>query len=102
MATDPDNSGLDGPFPGLGYGLPVSKRTFASISNQGMQSVQAAVAEEIPVAFVYQQRPYAVMMATPADLEDLAIGFTLSERIVDDLDEIESVSVFQHSRGIDL
>ena len=42
------------------------------------------------------------MMATPGDLEDLATGFTLSERIVEDARDIREVTVSRHSRGIEL
>ena len=38
------------------------------------------VAEEEPVALTYQRTPHVVMLATPADLEDLGVGFTLSRR----------------------
>jgi FdhD protein len=34
------------------------------------------VAEEMPVALVYHEVPHVVMLATPADLEDYAVGFT--------------------------
>ncbi len=49
------------------------------------------VAEERPVALLYQGVPHVVMLATPADLEDLAVGFTLSEGIVATASEIRSV-----------
>ena len=46
------------------------------------------VAEEMPVALVYHDVPHVVMLATPADLEDYAVGFTLSEGLVAHTDEI--------------
>src|SRR5215510_13785597 len=59
------------------------------------ESVTDQVAEEAPVALTYHGVPHVVMLATPADLEDLAIGFTLSEAIVGSPAEIRSVeSVF--------
>ncbi|MCA8889100.1 MAG: formate dehydrogenase accessory sulfurtransferase FdhD [Parvularculaceae bacterium] len=60
------------------------------------------VPEETPVAFVYNQRNYAVMLATPLDIEDFAIGFSLTESVVDHIDEISSVDVHYTNRGVDL
>ncbi len=51
------------------------------------------VAEEMPVALLYHGVPHAVMLATPADLEDYAVGFTLSEGLVARPDEIRGVEV---------
>jgi formate dehydrogenase accessory protein FdhD len=51
------------------------------------------VAEEMPVALVYHDVPHVVMLATPADLEDYAFGFTLSEGLVERADEIRGVEV---------
>ena len=51
------------------------------------------VADERPVAFKYNGVSHVVMLATPADLEDLAVGFTLSEAIVMAPDEIRSVEL---------
>jgi FdhD protein len=51
------------------------------------------VAEEVPVALVYHGVPHAVMLATPADLEDYAVGFTLSEGLVARPEEIRGVEV---------
>jgi FdhD protein len=91
-----------GPFPGLGQRLPVEERTFSTISDDGARPDRASIAEEVPVAFVYQKRTHAVMMATPADLEDLAVGFTLSEQIVPRAADITRVEVARHSRGIEI
>ena len=51
------------------------------------------VAEEVPVALVYEDVPHGVMLATPADLEDFAVGFTLSERLVEESAQIRGVEV---------
>jgi FdhD protein len=59
-----------------------------------------ALANEVPVALEFDGSPYAVMMLTPADLEDFAVGFALSERIIADAGEIARIDVRQGSRGI--
>ncbi len=51
------------------------------------------IAEEIPVSLVYHGVPHVVMLATPADLEDYAVGFTLSEGLVQRPDEIRDIEV---------
>ena len=60
------------------------------------------VPEEVPVAFVYNRRNYAVMLATPADLEDFAVGFSLSERVVDGVGDMTSVDIHQTQQGAEL
>jgi FdhD protein len=60
------------------------------------------VAEEVPVALVYHDVPHVVMLATPADLEDYAIGFTLSEGLVAQPDEIRGVEVVQGAHSADV
>jgi len=59
--------------------------------DEGTAGATDVVAEESPVALRYQGTPYVVMLATPADLEDLAVGFTVSEAIVASPDEIHHV-----------
>lgn len=51
------------------------------------------IAEEMPVSLVYHGVPHVVMLATPADLEDYAVGFTLSEGLVQRPDEIRGLEV---------
>ena len=48
-------------------------------SNGALAATTDLVAEEVPVALVYHDVPHVVMLATPADLEDYGVGFTLSE-----------------------
>ena len=63
---------------------------------------ERVVPEEMPVAFSYLGSTHAVMMATPADLEDFAVGFSLAEGIIDDPDDIEAVEVVSEDKGIDV
>jgi len=51
------------------------------------------LAEETAVCLRYNGAPHAVMMTTPADLEDFARGFTLTEGIIDEVDEISALRV---------
>ncbi len=100
--AEPDPNSPLGPAPGLGYGHPLQDRGFVRLSGDDASEDSAPVAEEVPVAFVYSGRAHAVMMATPTDLEDLAVGFTLSELIVGNRRDVKRVSVSPHSRGVEL
>lgn len=60
------------------------------------------VPEETPVALSYGGSTHAVMMATPDDLEDFAVGFSLTEGIIRAPSEIEGIDAIVSEKGIDL
>ena len=58
------------------------------------------VAEETPVAVLLNGRNFAVMMMTPADLEDFAVGFAITEGIVERAGQIESLRIGEAADGL--
>ena len=68
----------------------------------GAAAAIADIAEEVPVGFVYNGFAHAVMMATPGDLEDFAVGFSLAEGLIDDLGDVRTASARASQEGIEL
>lgn len=77
---------------------PVIRTAFGA---QGISDGERFVAEETPVALTYNRTTYAVMMATPADIEDFALGFSLTEGIVGSPGEIEDLEIVAVPDGIE-
>src|ERR1700692_3103366 len=61
-----------------------------------------SIPEETAVALTYNGGTYAVMMTTPKDLEDFAVGFSLSEGIISSAADIESLDVLRLDDGVEL
>lgn len=66
------------------------------------QSSYLALAEEVPVALVFNGISHAVMMASPVHLEDFALGFALTEGLIDQASQLYSVEVIHQPHGIEL
>src|ERR1700761_1058950 len=68
--------------------------------NGAMLVGERTLAEEVPVAFSYDGAAHAVLMATPDDLEDFAIGFSYTEGIITTPAEIAELAVVGVADGI--
>jgi FdhD protein len=66
------------------------------------EQLSDAITEEVPVAMIYNDVPFAVMMVTPLDLEDFALGFSLSEGLVATQAELTSIEVRPRLEGVEL
>lgn len=60
------------------------------------------IPEETPLALTYNGGTYAVMMGTPENLEDFAVGFSLDECIIKSADDIKSLDIVRLEDGIEL
>lgn len=80
---------------------PATTLDFRRVAADGATGVAArAVADEVPIAIECNGVAYAVLMATPADIVDLAYGFALGERLIDAADDVRGVDVHASGEGI--
>jgi len=78
----------------------ISEREALRLRNGRWTQTAESVAEEWPIALQYNGISHAVMLATPSDLEDFAIGFSMTEGIVARANEIHDLEILESSLGI--
>lgn len=80
---------------------PVARVRSLRVERARIEETGRLIPEEVPVALVYDGSTHAVMMATPADLEDFALGFSLTEGIVKSASEITGLEIVEHDNGLE-
>jgi FdhD protein len=83
--------------------LELQARVSVSRWEQGNQSLaHDNVAEEVAVALVYNGISHVVMMTSPNDLKDFALGFSITEGILTSADELYDIELQQHDTGVEV
>ena len=79
-----------------------SFKTYEVLKSQANKIEKDDIAEEVPIAFVYNGISHAVMLASPSDLEDFALGFSISESIVENKSDVYGIEIIHQANGIEL
>ena len=80
--------------------LGIKRRQITQRTGKSSMSRSDLIADEVPVAFIYNGNSHAVMMASPIDLGDFAIGFSITERIIDTPADIHSIEIRRAHHGM--
>lgn len=83
--------------------LPPVARVSRAVWRDGAlrENADRAIPAETPIALVYDGSTQAVMMASPTEVEDFAVGFSLTEGIVRSVAEIENLEVIDQGLGLE-
>lgn len=92
----------DGPL-ALGYCSAKVQKLRLNDAAVERETLSDALAEEVPVALVYNGISHAVMLASPVDLADFGRGFSLSERIIGNLNELYDLELMPpNAHGVEI
>ncbi|HEY7505811.1 MAG TPA: formate dehydrogenase accessory sulfurtransferase FdhD [Gemmatimonadales bacterium] len=86
----------------LGYAGPLLEADAMRWEGGAWAAQHEQIVEETPVAIVYNRIPHVVMMATPTDLEDFALGFSLTEELIESADDLRHLEISRYSRGVEI
>jgi len=102
-SSNPGSAVVAAPGPNSPTDFPTVRKTDVDVCG-GIEGApdQDLVAEEVPVAMVYNGVSHAVMMASPSDLEDFALGFSLTEGILDRPGQLFHMDVETVEEGISI
>ncbi len=78
------------------------QRRVARFNNGSVEQTDDWIASEVPIALSYNGAAHVVMLATPMDLDEFALGFSLSEAIITSPDELESIEIEERIEGIEI
>jgi FdhD protein len=99
------------PAPSLRHPLDLNRLGFAEAlletaavrwEGEAAQASTERVVEETPVVIVYNRVPHVVMMATPTDLDDFVLGFSLTEELIRRPADLLAVEIERFSQGIEV
>ena len=80
---------------------PLCRTPTLEMTGAAVRAGSRVLAEEVPVAFVYDGTTHAVMLASPADLEDFAVGFSFTEGKIAAPTDIAELEIVEHDAGIE-
>ncbi|RFB79644.1 formate dehydrogenase accessory sulfurtransferase FdhD [Methylovirgula sp. 4M-Z18] len=78
--------------------MPTNARAFTYAG--ASQPITRTIPVETPVNILYGNQPFAVMMASPQDIEDFCVGFSLTEGIIDRLDDIRAIEIETKDKAV--
>ncbi|WP_134499965.1 formate dehydrogenase accessory sulfurtransferase FdhD [Microvirga pakistanensis] len=103
LIVAPRSSGPQAPDGELSHSTAVDiPATVISFEGRDPLDIARAIPSEVPVNLVYGGIPFAVMMTTPSDLEDFAVGFSLTEGVIREPEDIRGIRIEPEENGLRL